>query len=109
MGMLPALSRMKDGEIAMRRGPSGVAIVHLAASQGAAMNEQQASPHIQTYLLNRKRMELADSLMNTLRAAAKIEYVGDFGKTKPPSAAAKAPAPASVGDPLAPASPSNAR
>jgi EpsD family peptidyl-prolyl cis-trans isomerase len=86
MGMLPELSRMKDGEMVMRRGTSGITIVHLAASHGAAMNEQQATPFIQTYLLNRKRMELADSWMKELRAAAKIEYVGDFGKSKPASA-----------------------
>lgn len=86
MGMLPELSRMKDGEVVMRRGTSGVTIVHLAASQSSAMNEQQATPYIQTYLLNRKRVELADSWMRELRAAAKIEYVGDFGKVKPVSA-----------------------
>jgi EpsD family peptidyl-prolyl cis-trans isomerase len=88
---LPQLSRMKDGDLIALRGANGVTVLQLAASQVAAISEEQATQHIQTFLLNRKRKEIANAEMAKLRAGAKIEYVGEFEKTKP-AAGATSPA-----------------
>ncbi|HVL37076.1 MAG TPA: hypothetical protein VM489_15510, partial [Burkholderiales bacterium] len=42
----------------------------------------QAAPVIERFLAGRKRMELAAAELRRLRAAARIEYVGDFRSSK---------------------------
>ena len=51
------------------------------------MNEEQARPIIEQYLLNERKRKLAEEDIKSLRSAAKIEYVGKFAE-----AAASAPA-----------------
>ena len=99
MEMLPQLSRMKDGEILALRGNGSVTVLQLAASQSAAIDDQQASQYIQTFLLNRRRKEIATAEMSKLRAAAKVEYVGEFEKTKPTPGTGAAPAPGTTASP----------
>jgi EpsD family peptidyl-prolyl cis-trans isomerase len=106
--LLPELSKLKDGQIVLIGGGSGGTVIQLAQSQKAPLTQQQATPIIEQYLSNRKRLELAEAEVKRLRAAAKIEYVGEFVTTKPgqsveakPEAAAPASAPASL---VAPAS-----
>lgn len=96
------LYKLKDGEIVAVPGPGGIAVVQLVQSQAQPLDEAKATPFIEQFIQNKARMELAQNEVKNLRAAAKIEYVGDFAK--PVEAAAPAPA----GEPSATAAPAPA-
>ena len=69
---------MKDGQAIFNIRPGGVQIVNLAASRSQPVALDKATSAIEQFLLNeRKRKIVADDLQ-ALRAAAKIEYLGDF-------------------------------
>jgi len=91
MEFLPRLAKMKDGTIAVIAGAKGGAsVLQLVQSKDVPMNEQEATPVIEQYLLNKKRVEIAEAEVRKLREKAKVEYLGDF---KAPAAAAAAPPP----------------
>jgi EpsD family peptidyl-prolyl cis-trans isomerase len=75
---LPRLARMSEGDIAVFAAPPGAAVVRLAQAQEAPLSEQQASPLIEHFLEGRKRLEVAAAEVRRLRAAAAIEYLGEF-------------------------------
>lgn len=109
MEFVTRIAKMKDGEIVAIPGAGGMAIVQIAASQVQPLDEKQATPFIEQFLQNKSRMELAQSELKSLRAAAKIEYVGDFVKTAAEAAAPAAPAapvdtaaPGAAAEPAAP-------
>ncbi|MCP5256169.1 MAG: peptidyl-prolyl cis-trans isomerase, EpsD family [Zoogloeaceae bacterium] len=89
---LPRFAAMKDGQIALVRGPEGVIVMFLAASREQPLDENQARPFIEKFLENRARTELAKAEIKRLRDAAKIEYVGEFTKPAEPAAVATDPA-----------------
>ena len=91
LNSLETFSRMKDGQAAMVTTPSGVQVVVLAGSRSQPVTEEQARPAIEQYLLNERKRKLVEEDMKNLRAAAKIEYVGNFAAGAA-SAAAAAPA-----------------
>lgn len=71
---------MKDGEIIAVPGQNGIAVVQIARSQPQPLTQEKATPFIEQFLTNRARLELAQSELKALRAAAKVEYLGDFVK-----------------------------
>ena len=77
LSQLPALARMKEGEIAVFAAPPGVSVVQLVHAAEAPLSEQQAAPVIGEFLAAKKRMELAAAEVRKLRDGARIEYVGD--------------------------------
>ena len=77
---------MKDGQIALVRGPEGVIVMFLAASREQPLDENQARPFIEKFLENRARTELARPRSSACSDAAKIEYVGGFIKPAEPAA-----------------------
>ena len=89
--MLLKYHRMKVGDLMFIPQPQGVVVLQLAASQAQPLNEQQAQPFIEQFLQNRERLKLSDEEMKRLRAAAKIEYVGDFAKPQSEQPAAASP------------------
>jgi EpsD family peptidyl-prolyl cis-trans isomerase len=93
LDLLPQVSKMRDGQIAVLAAAngSGAAVFQLVQSQQVPLNEQQATPVIEQFINNKKRMELAEAEVKKLRGAAKIEYVGDFVATKPGETAIAAP------------------
>ena len=100
--LLPQFSKMKDGQIVVLGSPNGAAVIQLVQSQQAPLNEQQATPVIEQFINNKKKMELAEAEVKKLRGAAKIEYVGDFVATKPGDGQkAAAPAPVTAPAPVA--------
>jgi len=87
LNSLDAFARMKDGQAAVVPAPNGVQVVVLAGSRSQPVTEEQARPAIEQYLLNDRKRKLVEEDMKSLRAAAKIEYVGKFAEL-----AASAPA-----------------
>lgn len=77
---LPRYHQMQIGDLMFQPGPQGVVVSQLTAAQTQPLNEEQAKPFIEQYLQNRERLKLSEDEMKRLRAAAKIEYVGEFAK-----------------------------
>ena len=75
---LQKFASLKDGQTIFNVRPGGAQVIHLVQSRMQPVNEQQAKPAIEKFLLNeRKRKLIADDLA-ALRGAAKVEYVGQF-------------------------------
>ena len=87
--LLPRIAQMKDGQIALIPSVHGAAVLQLIHSQPAPLTIEQATPMIEKFLANKKRVEVADAEVKRLRDRAKIEYVGDFESTRPSDASAK--------------------
>jgi EpsD family peptidyl-prolyl cis-trans isomerase len=92
--ILPRVSEMRDGQIAVFSTARGASVVQVLRSEEAPLSGQQAAPLIERYLLGRERLELARTEMGKLREQAKIEYAGEF---KPAHPARPAPASAAPG------------
>ncbi len=92
---LDSFARMKDGQATMSQAPNGVQVVLLAGSRSQPVTEEQARATIEQILLNERKRKLAEDELKSLRAAAKIEYVGKFAE-RPASGAAAAPLPATT-------------
>ena len=93
LASLDSFSRMKDGQAAIVPAANGVQVIVLAGSRSQPVNEEQARPAIEQFLLNDRRRKLAEDDMKAMRGAAKIEYVGKFAPAA--SAASSEAAPAS--------------
>lgn len=86
LAMLPEFAKLKDGQSMLVPTPTGAQVVFLASSRSQPINDAGAAPLIEQFLLAERRRKLVDSDSKSLRAAAKIEYVGKY------AAAASAPA-----------------
>ena len=73
---LRRLSGMRDGQIAAFPTSWGASVVRLEHSAEAPLTEKQARPAIARYLLNRKRLELAQVEVTKLRERAKVDDGG---------------------------------
>ena len=107
LNSVDAFARMKDGQAMLVPNANGVQVVLLAGSRSQPVNEEQARPAIEQYLLNDRKRKLVEDDLKALRAAAKVEYLGKFAE-----AAASAPAGAAAAQPAittsAPAAPASA-
>ena len=103
LNTLDAMARMKDGQAMVVPTPTGAQVVVLAGSRSQPVNEEQARPAIEQYLLNERKRKLVEDDLKAMRAAAKIEYVGKFAEAAASSPAA-APAAPSATPAAAPAS-----
>ena len=104
-----AFAKMTDGQAILNQGPNGVQVVVLASSRSQPVNEEQARPAIEQFLLNDRKRKLIEDDVKAMRTAAKIVYVGKFAEGAPGAAAASAPAatptPAPPAAPATPATP----
>jgi len=96
---LPKLAQMKDGDLAVTEGNGSVTVMQVAASQSVPLSEKEATPFIEQYLVNQKRIALAGAEMKQLRQTAKLEYVGDFAKPAADATAKGAPVPSPAAEP----------
>ena len=78
MASLKQFAAMKDGQAAFGLRPGGAQIVYLAQSKAVPVSQEQATPAIEQFLYNQRKRKLVADDLQTLRAAAKIEYMGSF-------------------------------
>lgn len=75
---LDTFARMKDGQALLTPTPAGATVIVLASSRSQPISLEQASPAIEQFLLNERKRRLMEEDVKSMRAAAKIEYVGKF-------------------------------
>ena len=73
-------AQMKDGQAAFSAVPAGAQVVILAGSRSQPVDEARATPAIEQFLLNERKLKLVADDMRAMRTASKIEYVGDYAK-----------------------------
>jgi len=105
---LDAFAKMKDGQAVLNQGPNGVQVIVLAGSRSQPVNEEQAKPAIEQFLLNDRKRKLVEDDLKAMRTAAKIEYVGKFAEGRPGAASAPAADAGATAAPAAPAAPAPA-
>ncbi len=71
-------AKLQDGQAVFNVRPAGAQVINLAASRMQPVTLAQATPAIEQFLLNERKRKLVADDLQALRAAAKIEYVGDF-------------------------------
>ena len=96
MQVVDAISRLKDGQAMVMPAANGAQVIVLAGSRSVPIDEAQATPVIELYLLNERKRKLIEDHIKSLRGNAKIEYIGNFvpgaGPASPAASAAAAPA-----------------
>lgn len=96
--ILPQLAKLSNGQAMVVNAPDGLTVIVVADSQVQPVTLEQAKPVIARLLQTQARQKAAKAELDALKAAAKIEYVGEFadaGKQEAaPAEAAAAPAPA---------------
>jgi hypothetical protein len=92
---------MPDGQAIVVNAPDGLLVIVLADSQVQPATMEQAKPVIVRVLQGEARQKAVKAELDALKAAAKIEYFGEFaeaGKVAETPVAADAPAAAPAAD-----------
>lgn len=85
LSSLDSFAKMKDGQAVFTKTPTGAQIVVLAGSRSQPIDDARARPAIEQFLLNERKRKVVEDDLKALRAASKIEYVGQYvqGAPKP--------------------------
>lgn len=94
--LLPKIHPLKVGQGLILQSPQSVTVMRLAAAQSAPVAEEAALPRIQQFLGNQRAAEAAKQEFKTLKAKAKITYMGEFADAT--TSAASQPAAATVAE-----------
>jgi EpsD family peptidyl-prolyl cis-trans isomerase len=100
--LLDRFAGLKDGQTMFTQTPNGAVIATLLQSRDAPLTEEQARPAIEQYLLNESKRKTVEQEVKSVRAAAKVQYMGQFAAkpadvaSAPAAAASQAPAPAAT-------------
>ncbi|PTR15085.1 MULTISPECIES: EpsD family peptidyl-prolyl cis-trans isomerase [unclassified Nitrosospira] len=86
--LLPKIHPLKAGQSLVLEGPQTVTVMRLAGAQSAPVSEEAALPRIQQFLGNQRAAEMAKQEFKTLKANAKITYMGEFAGSDTPQTAA---------------------
>ena len=78
LATLDKFAAMKEGERSLNQTPQGAQVVILAGTRGQPVDEQRATPAIEQFLLNERKRKIVEDDLKALRAAAKVEYVGEY-------------------------------
>lgn len=90
MTLLPELNRMTEGQGLLVATGSRVNVTYIVAARSQPVSEDRAAVLIEQFLLNERRRKLVNEDLKSLRAVAKIEYVGPFAGALPMDEAASA-------------------
>lgn len=101
--LLPKIHPLKVGQGLLMEGPQSITVMRLAASQSVPISEDAALPRIQQFLGNQRTAEAAKQEIKSLKAKAKITYMGEFADAggSATSQAAVVPAAAPAAGPVA--------
>jgi EpsD family peptidyl-prolyl cis-trans isomerase len=94
--ILPQLAKMPKGQAMVVNAPDGLLVIVLADSQAQPVTLEQAKPAISRLLQTQARQKAAKAELDALKAAAKIEYLGEFADAGKEAAAPTAPAEAAA-------------
>ena len=86
--LLPKIHPLKAGQSLVLEGPQTITVMRLAGAQSAPVSEEVALPRIQQFLGNQRAAEMAKQEFKTLKANAKITFMGEFAGSDAPQAAA---------------------
>ncbi|MEW6591142.1 MAG: EpsD family peptidyl-prolyl cis-trans isomerase [Pseudomonadota bacterium] len=92
LAVLPQLSKMSKGQATVLNTPDGLLVVIVADTQARAVMLEQAKPAIAAHLQGEARQKAIQAQVDALKAAAKIEYLGEFADAGKEPAATAAPA-----------------
>lgn len=90
--MLARLAQMPKGQAMVVNAPEGLLVIVLADSQMQPVTLAEAKPAIARVLQTQARQKAAKAELDTLKRAAKIEYLGEFAEAGKPEAAPAAEA-----------------
>lgn len=76
--ILPKLSVMKDGSIAVFEMPTAIHIIKLIKSESAPIDLEAATPLIKSYLTEVEANKLIEEKIDKFRKIANIKYMGEF-------------------------------
>jgi EpsD family peptidyl-prolyl cis-trans isomerase len=91
--LLPKIHSLKTGQGLILQSPQSITVMRLAASQSVPVSEDVALPRIQQFLSNQRTSEAAKEEFKSLKAKAKITYMGEFADATTNTASQAAPAP----------------
>jgi EpsD family peptidyl-prolyl cis-trans isomerase len=80
--LLSRFHQMKDGQFGMLPAQDGVLVVQLVASRSAPLDQKAATPYIEQFLSNQKKIEATNLALKQLHDQAKIEFLGEFVKSE---------------------------
>lgn len=89
---LGAFAAMKDGQAIFNPVSGGAQVIFVLGSRSLPVDEEKARFAIEQFLLNERRQKAIRDDLAVLRAAAKIEYVGEFAADAKTAAVAAAAA-----------------
>ena len=102
--MLPRFEKLTAGKLMVVEMSKSVSVLQVVTAKAEPVTESVATATIQEYLMNSRKKEAIDKEIKSLKAAAKIEYLGDFEPGAKTVADAK-PAAAEVSGKVADAAP----
>jgi EpsD family peptidyl-prolyl cis-trans isomerase len=89
LGIVDQLAKVDDGEALYITGKDGFKALLVVASKSQPVTFEQAKPAITQFLTVERRREFSKREIQSLRAAAKVEYIGKFAE-KPADTASEA-------------------
>ncbi len=105
--ILPKLAQVAKGQAMVVNTPDGLLVIVVADTQSQPVGMEQAKPAIARLLQQQARQKAAKAEMDALKAAAKIEYVGEFVDAGKEAAAPAANAAKPGTQPAAESAPAN--
>lgn len=100
MPLLDRLAPLNEGQSLVIAVPTGLNVIIVAGAKPAPVTEEKARPAIEQFLLNERKRKLVSEEIKRLRAAAQIEYKGQFANA-PEGAASGVEAPTVAPTPAA--------
>lgn len=91
--MLPRLAQVKDGQTGVIEGSQSILVVRVASSQAVPFDEAAAKPKIQQFLYNQRAQQAAADEVKKLKAAATIQFQGEFASAAGDGAKPASPTP----------------